>query len=637
MAQLEPLMQRNFLEYASYVVMDRAIPDIRDGLKPVQRRILHTLREMDDGRFHKVANVIGEAMKLHPHGDAPIRDALVVLANKGYFIERQGNFGNVLTGHPAAAARYIECRLTDLAREALFNKPLTRFTPSYDGRREEPVFLPAKLPVLLMLGPEGIAVGMATRILPHNLGELLAAQIGLLEGREGRVQPDFPQGGIMDVSEYDDGRGKVMLRARIARRGDKKVVISELPYSTTTESLIGSIEAAAQRGQVKIASLNDYTTDKVEIELALQRGVYADEVIPQLYAYTDCEVSISSNIVAICGGRPEEMTVTQVLAFLTDQLLQQVKAELEHDLARQQDKLHWLTLEQIFIENRVYKRIEKAKTDEEVRRQVWEGMQQHALFFVRPMVEEDVERLLQIRIRRISAYDIARNRADLKEARQAIKELERRLANLKQTTIDYLKGMHAKYAAAYPRRTEIKKFESVDRRDVARQDLRVSYDPESGFFGTKVRGAEHQVAMSEFDKVLVVTSDGTYRVMGPVDKVLLPGKVLHCGLFDPEQGERFTVVYRDRERIAWGKKVHIQSFIKDKVYDLVPVEGGRLDVLAPTLEPGPVHLAFVPAKRQRVAEATFDLDGLEVKGVAARGNRLAPKPVARVSLVGRRG
>jgi len=383
-------MQRNFLEYASYVVLDRAIPDVRDGLKPVQRRILHTLAEMNDGRFNKVANAIGETMKLHPHGDAAIRDALVVLANKQYFIERQGNFGNLLTGHPAAAARYIECRLTPLALETLFNKPLTEFVPSYDGRREEPVFLPAKLPVLLMLGPEGIAVGMATKILPHNMVELLEGQIKLLKGHECRLFPDFYQGGLMDVSEYDDGRGKVTLRARIEPRDDKKIVVTELPYSTTTESLINSIDAAAQKGQVKIASLNDYTTEKVEIEIGLPRGVHAAEVIPQLFAYTDCEISVSSNIVAVCEGRPQQMSVTEVLAFLTDQLLRQIKAELEYELGQQNDKLHWLTLEQIFIENRVYKRIEKAKTDKAVRSEVWDGMHEHAIFFVRKMVQDDI-------------------------------------------------------------------------------------------------------------------------------------------------------------------------------------------------------------------------------------------------------
>ena len=631
MTQLEPLMRRNFIEYASYVVLDRAIPDLRDGLKPVQRRILQTLFEMDDGRFHKVANAIGESMKLHPHGDAAIRDALVVLANKLYFIERQGNFGNLLTGHPAAAARYIECRLTPLAKETLFFPALTEVVPSYDGRKQEPVFLPAKLPVLLMLGTEGIAVGMATRILPHNLPELLKAQIDLLKGREVRLYPDFPQGGRVDVSEYDDGRGKVRVRAKIRPMGDKQVVITEVPYSVTTEGLIHSIESAAQKGQVKIASLSDYTTEQVEIEVLLPRGVYADEVIPQLYAYTDCEVSISSNLVTIRESRPDEMTVTQVLGFLTDQLLKQIEAELEHELRQLHDRLHWLTLEQIFIEHRVYKRIEKAKTAETVRQAVWDGMQEHALFFIRPMLNEDVERLLQIRIRRISAYDIARYRKDVAEIKQSIKVLERKLTQLEQTTVAYLEGIIEKYGREYPRRTLVETFESVDKREVARQDIRMTYDPESGFFGSKVKGSKHHMVVSEFDRVLIITGDGSYRIVGPVEKLLLPGKVLYCKPFDLEQGAWFTAVYRDAQRIAWGKKFQILKFIKDKTYPLVPGDGGRLDLLTTELKPGTVHLEFVPAKRQRVRQADFDLDELEVKGVGARGNRLSPKAVSRVT------
>src|SRR5262245_60023216 len=486
MAQLEPLMKQNFLEYASYVIMDRAIPELRDGLKPVQRRILHTLFEMSDGRFHKVANVIGETMKLHPHGDAAIGDALVVLAGKGYFLERQGNFGNILTGHPAAAPRYIECRLTALALETLFNRPLTQFVPSYDGRKDEPLFLPAKLPVLLMLGTEGIAVGMATRVLPHNMIELLRAQIEMLKGRETRVYPDFPQGGLMDVSEYDDGRGKVLVRAKIETRDEKRLVITELPFGTTTESVIASIEAAAQRGQVKIAALNDYTTDRGEIEIQLPRGIYADEVLPHLFAYPECQVRIASNIVAICDGRPQEMSVTTVLAYLTDQLLAQIKAELEYRLGELNDRRHWLTLEQIFIENKVYKRIEKAKTEEAVRKEVWDGMHEQALFFVRPMADDDVDRLLQIRIRRISAYDIAKNRTEIGEVQAQIKDCEKKLKNLKKTTIGYLEDLAEKYAEEFPRCTLIDTFESVDKKAVARANLKLSYDPDTGFFGTKV-------------------------------------------------------------------------------------------------------------------------------------------------------
>ena len=411
MTLLEPLMRRNFLEYASYVVVDRAIPELYDGCKPVQRRILHTLFSMDDGKFTKVANIIGDCMKLHPHGDVSIGDALVVLANKGratgnpdlgYFIEKQGNFGNIMTGDGAAASRYIECRLTPLAKETLFNPALTQFIPSYDGRREEPTCLPAKVPVILMLGTEGIAVGMATSILPHNFGELLQAQIKILKGEPYRsLRPDFATGGIMDASEYDDGRGRVKVRAKIEADGDKRVVITELPWGTTTETMMASIETAVEKGKLKISEILDKTREEVRIELNLPRGVSADEIIPQLYAFTNCELEVNANLVVIRERKPAELGVKEVLEECTTRLTAIIKAELEHQLLGLTDKQHWLTLEQLFIENRVYKKIENQTTEEGVNQAVWKGMEQFKELFIRDMVADDVERLLEIRIKRI--------------------------------------------------------------------------------------------------------------------------------------------------------------------------------------------------------------------------------------------
>jgi len=630
MATLEPLMERNFLEYASYVIVDRAIPDIRDGCKPVQRRILQTLFEMDDGKFHKVANVIGETMKLHPHGDASIGDALVVLANKEYFIERQGNFGNIITGHPAAAARYIECRLTELAKETLFNKALTEVQPSYDGRKNEPVFLPARLPVLLMLGTEGIAVGMSTRILPHNLPELLEAQIKILKYEPVELYPDFPTGGIVDITEYDEGRGKIRVRARIEADGDKRVVIHEIPYGTTTETLIASIESAAQKGKVKIAAINDFTTDHVEIEVQLPRGVYAEEVIPQLYAYSECEVSISSNMVIIKDRHPIEMSANEVLRYLTDRLRDQICAELELALKELRNEEHWLTLEQIFIEKRVYKRIEEARTEEMVTFEVHEGMKPYRKELKRALTDEDVRKLLDIRIRRISKYDINKNRKQLRDVADGIDEVNAKLGALTQTTIQYLQGVLAKYGASYPRRSEIAKFEVVDRKAVAQQNIKVSYDPETGFFGSDVKGAEHQMTLSEYDRVLAISDDGSFRIIGPEAKILFPGKLLYLAPFDQERGKVFTVVYRDADRIAFAKKVHIHKFIRDKEYELVKGKEGKVDLLLPGSTTDAVKLSFVPKKRQRVTEAEFDLGALELTGVTARGTRLAPKPIARI-------
>jgi topoisomerase-4 subunit A len=626
-------MKDHFVEYASYFILDRAIPDVRDGLKPVQRRILHTLFRMHDGRFHKVANVIGDTMKLHPHGDASIGDALVVLANKDYFIERQGNFGNLLTGHPAAAPRYIECRLAELALDTMFHPALTEMVPSYDGRNEEPVALPAKLPVVLITGAEGIAVGMSTKILPHNLPEIWKAQIAVLQKKKFKLHPDFPQGGLMDVSEYADGAGKVEVRAKIQARDRKTVVIRELPFGTTTEGLIASIEAAVQKGRVKISSIDDFTTDQVEIELTLARGSDAKEVIPQLYAYTDCQVTVSSNIVVIDDRKPVIMTVTEITKRLTEQLKDQLKRELEYDREQLVDRKHWLTLEQIFVEKRVYKQIEDKKTAELVRKAVWTGMKKHQKLFVRPMVEEDVTRLLELRIRRISAYDIARNRDELEEIEKKIKAIERKLKNMVKTTVDYLEGMIAKYGDRYPRRTKVTEIAEVDKKAVARANLKLSFDKKSGFFGTDVRGDEHKLTVSEFEHVLAIAKDGTYRIMNQPEKVYFTAPLIHTQIFDPDEGVEFKVVYRDKKRMAFAKWIKIEKFIRNREYRLIKDKGGRLDLLLPPGENGTVHLDFVPAKRQRLKEADFDLSQLEPTSPAARGTRMAPKPVAKVKLV----
>ena len=647
--QLEPLMRRNFLEYASYVIVDRAIPHLRDGCKPVQRRILHTLFTMDDGKFNKVANIIGECMKLHPHGDVSIGDALVVLANKGkalghdslgYFIERQGNFGNLLTGDGAAAARYIECRLTPLAKETLFNPALTTFMPSYDGRREEPEALPAKLPVVLLLGTEGIAVGMATTILPHNFGELVQAQIRILQAeRDGsdkaarlRLLPDFPQGGLMDAAEYADGRGRIKLRAKIEADGDKKVVIREIPFGTTTESLMTSIEEAVQKGKVKISEIVDRTGEAVEIELFLSRGTYPADIIPQLFAYTDCEVSVNSNLTVIRDGKPNETTVSDILRFCTEQLKQQIKAELEHELKGLIDKQHHLTLEQLFIENRVYKRIENATTEDGVRHAVHAGMEAFKVLFIRDLIDADVDRLLDIRIKRISQYDINKNRKDIDDIVRAIKECRARLKDLIGTVIAWLEMIHGKYAKLFPRRTKVREMEEIDKKAVANVNIKLSYDSETGFFGSSVKNADKELRCSEYDKIIAIMQNGAYRIMAPPDKTLLEGKLIYLDKFDPTKGLDLVIIYRDREKIPWAKKVHIQAFIHDKDYELIKERAGRIDYLS-TRTGGIATSHMIPAPRLRVLEETFDLGTLEECGLAARGSRIAERPTQKVAVV----
>ncbi len=631
MARLETMMREHFVEYASYFVLNRAIPELRDGLKPVQRRILHTLFQMNDGRFHKLANVIGESMKLHPHGDASISDALVVLANKGFFMETQGNFGNLLTGHPAAAARYIECRLSPLALETLFNESLTEMVPSYDGRTLEPVCLPAKLPVALMLGTEGIAVGMATKILPHNLKELWEAQVAILKKKKIELFPDFALGGQVDVSAYDDGRGKVEVRAKIETIDPKRVKITEIPHGTTTESLIASIEAAVQKDRVKLASIDDFTTDRAEIELTLSRGVRPVEVIPQLYAYTDCSVTVSSNITVIRDRKPVSMTVSEMLRELTGQLVEQLQAELEWERERFLDRQHWLTLEQIFIDKGVYKKLEKAETAEKVHKVVVAGMKKFEEHFIRPMVDDDVKRLLEIRIRRISAYDIERNREEIDEIISKIGAVDEKLANMKRTSIHYVESLLERYGDDFPRRTAITEIETVDKKAVARQNVKLSYDSDTGFFGSAVKGDLFRMSVSEYDVVLAIAADGSYRILPPVDKVFFGTKLLYCHPFDPDAGAEFTVVYRDAKRMCFGKRFRIQKFIRNKEYRLVKDEKGRVDLLLQEGESGSAKLTYVAQKRQRVKGSEYDLSQLEPTSPTARGARLAPKPVARVS------
>src|SRR5580704_6590846 len=370
---LHTRVDKGFLEYASYVIRDRAIPNLADGLKPVQRRILWALHEKDDGRFIKVANVVGHTMQYHPRGDASIVDALVVLANKRYLIEGQGNFGNILTADPAAAPRYIECRLTELARTELFNDEITDFIPSYDGRNKEPITLPSKLPITLMLGTEGIAVGLSARILPHNFPELLEAQIAILKKQPFKCLPDFPTGGLMDAREYADGKGSVKVRAKIKTKDESTVVIKEIPPTTTTDSLIGSIEDAAQKGKLKVRSVNDFTSEEVEIEIKAPQGVSADQLIDALYAFTDCEMSINSRIIVIKDNRPVEMTVSEVLRENTAKLVEDLKKELELKEHQLEEELHAKTLVRIFIENRIYKKIEQARTNEAVVKEIYDG------------------------------------------------------------------------------------------------------------------------------------------------------------------------------------------------------------------------------------------------------------------------
>jgi topoisomerase-4 subunit A len=519
-----------------------------------------------------------------------------------------------------------------MAKETLFNPALTQFIPSYDGRREEPTCLPAKVPVILMLGTEGIAVGMATSILPHNFGELLQAQIKILKGEPYRsLRPDFATGGIMDASEYDDGRGRVKVRAKIEADGDKRVVITELPWGTTTETMMASIETAVEKGKLKISEILDKTREEVRIELNLPRGVSADEIIPQLYAFTNCELEVNANLVVIRERKPAELGVKEVLEECTTRLTAIIKAELEHQLLGLTDKQHWLTLEQLFIENRVYKKIENQTTEEGVNQAVWKGMEQFKELFIRDMVADDVERLLEIRIKRISQYDIDKNRRDIDDIVRAIKEAKAKLKNLTGTTIAWLEYLHDKYAKHFPRRTRVKSMEEIDEKAVARANIKLGYDQETGFFGSAVRATDREIKVTEYDKVIAIMQNGVFKIMAPPEKTLLEGKLVYLDVFDPAKGLAITVVYRDKEKIPWAKKVVIQAFIHDKEYELIKERAGRIDYLS-TAQGGIVTAHMVPAPRLRITEESFDLATLEAGGTGSRGSRVAERATAKITV-----
>src|ERR1700736_799116 len=446
---LKDLVNDNFLQYASYVIRERAIPQLEDGLKPVQRRILHSLYEKDDGRFNKVANIVGHAMQYHPHGDASIEEALVNLTNKSYLIEGQGNFGNLLTGDPAAASRYIECRLTELARNEIFNPKLTTYIPSYDGRNREPSVLPSKLPLLLILGSEGIAVGLSTRILPHNFIELLKAQICILQKKRFKLLPDFQQGGLMDASEYNNGNGKIKLRAKIEKRESNKLIIREIPFSATTESVISSIEEAARKRKIKIRSISDFTAATVEILVNLSPGEDQEKAIAALYHFTQCEVTIHSNIVVIKGERPVQMDVEEVIRFNTEQLVSLLRKELELRQSELRDDLHWKSLIQIFIEHRIYKRIEECESYEAVQQAVLKGLHPFKNQLTREITLPEIEVLLGLQIKRISKFDLKKNEQEKLKIVQELKEVEKQLKDVTTFAIDYLHRLVAQYGKQF--------------------------------------------------------------------------------------------------------------------------------------------------------------------------------------------
>lgn len=623
MDDLKVQMKDHFIKYASYVILDRAIPNVVDGLKPVQRRILEILWRQNDEKLHKVTNIVGQTMQLHPHGDAPIYEALITLANKGFALDRQGNFGNIYTGDPSAAGRYIETRLSLLARETLFNPDITEKVPSYDGRNFEPITLPAKIPLLLLQGAEGIAVGMSTRILPHNFTELLEAEIACLEGRSFKIFPDFPTGGIMDKSDYQKGKGKIKLRAKIEIKDPKTLVIREICYGTTTESLIRSIDEAAKKGKIKIESINDYTARDVEIEVKLPRGRYAKEILDALYGFTECEVSLNSQAIVIKDDLPWETDVHEILSYNASKVVEFLKRELEIEQDRLLERIFYKTLERIFIENRLYKKIETVKTLEMIHETLETSFKPYHKKLLRAPTQEDREKILQIPIRRISQFDIDQNKKEISLFEESLTAVEKHLKNIKKYAIDYLKGLIAKFGKDFPRKTKIKAIEEIDIKAIETKEIKVGFDLETGFIGTKV-SSDTQIECTNFDKILVLHKDGTYRVTNIPEKQFF-NQLARVGVADKKT--EIFVSYTDDKGHLWAKRFIVDKFILDKTYRFLP-EGCELQSISTDVEAA-IEPHFATASKKGKKQ-TFAHKGIPLKGAHTRGIQIFTQKVKKV-------
>ena len=657
---MRDLFDFNFRQYSAYVICSRAIPALEDGLKPVQRRIMHSLWEKDDGRYTKVANIVGHAMQYHPHGDASIGDALCVLANKlwgkglGYLIDGQGNYGSLLTGMPHAATRYIECRLTELARKEVFNKKTTSYVPNYDGRKEEPVYLPSKLPLLLMLGADGIAVGLSTAILPHNFTELLEAEIAILQKKPFQVYPDFQLGGVMDVSDYQDGLGKVKIRAKIEKEG-KGLVITELPWGETTDSIAESIEEAIKKKKVGVRKLHDLTSDTVRIELELATGENPDKAITALYAFTNCEKSLSSRPIVLDAGRPKLMSVSEILKRNVDRLLELTKREQEIRLGELDDLYHARTLDRIFIEERIYKRIESEKTYEGVKATIREGFKPYLKELRHPVIsDEDIERLLKIPIRRISQFDINKNREEIEGILKEEAQVKDNLAHLRAFVTKYLKGLIKEYGKKYPRYTKIESgaFKQVDVRAITASELSIKWDKENNYVGSGLRNGDELFKCSSLDELILIWKSGKFRKVQPEDKIFVDKDLLAVFRYNQEKDREsldFTCVYEEGSYgFSYIKRFRFGGLIRNKDYWLAPEKPKSKILLLQKGCPETLYVKFKPAKGQKTHQQHFlpkelvsrvnretgkneKQEVVPIRSATTKGKQLTTKPIAKVS------
>ena len=630
MRYLKPLMKQNFLEYASYVIRDRAIPDIEDGLKPVQRRILHTMKEVDDGKFCKVANIVGDTMKLHPHGDASIGSALVVMANKEYFIDKQGNFGNALTGDPASAPRYIEARLTPLAKETLFNSELTEYTDSYDGRNKEPVVLPCKLPVSLLFGAEGIAVGMSTRILPHNFNEVIDAQIAFLKNQPFKLLPDFLSGGILDVGQYEEGNGKVLVRARIDVTDDKILTVRELPFGVTTESLIQSVQDAANKGKLKLSSIDDFTAESVEIELKAARGMDTEKLLKLLYAFTQCQVSISVNLLLIQANQPAQLTVSEVLRHSTLRLKDLLKQELLLSLEQTRRKWHMRRMEMYFIGEKIYQKLEACDSYEEALDVVRKAVLHIESVLPFPVEQDDIEKLLTLQIKRISRYDQKESQKELDKLKVTIGSLNKSLKDITRYTISYLDKIKDKYGEDFPRRTKVQSFDEIRVQDVAEKQ-KVGWDRKEGFLGLNVKSGSTSFYCSAYDKIVVIRKDGSYQVIRVPEKQFVGKDAISVEKLNQKTVHN-VIYWEGASKVCYAKRFRVEKFILDREYNLFPKKKGAKILHLSQGEGIRLEVSFVPTPRIRKSSDTYNLDDLGIKGIQARGNKVSSKSVQKVKV-----
>lgn len=628
-----------FLDYASYVILERAIPSIFDGLKPVQRRILHSMRELEDGRYNKVANIVGNTMKYHPHGDMAITDAMVQIGQKELLIDTQGNWGNVLTGDGAAAARYIEARLTPFALEVVFNPKTTHWLPSYDGRNKEPDNLPVKFPLLLTQGVEGIAVGLSTKILPHNFNEVIDASINYLRGKRFVLYPDFLTGGYIDITDYNDGQrgGKIRVRAKIQQEDKLTLKITEIPFGTTTGSLIDSILKANDKGKIKIKKIEDNTSEFVEILVHLAPGVSPDKMIDALYAFTDCEISISPNACVINVNRPEFLNVSEILRRNTDHTVELLKRELEIELDELQEQWHFSSLERIFIENRIYHDIEEEETWEGVIKAIDKGLKPFTGHLLREVTEEDIVRLTEIRIKRISKFDLDKAQQFIESLEDKIEKVKFHLANLIDYAVDYFKNLKTKYGKGRERKTEIRVFDNIDATKVAVANVRFYADKAEGFIGTSLRKDEFLFECSDIDDIIVFRSDGVMMV-SKVDAKTFVGKgIIHVGVWQKNDKRTiYNLIYRDgKNGPSYMKRFAVTGITRDREYDLTNgTKGSELLYFSanPNGEAEVVQVLLKPNQRLKKLKLDVDFSELAVKGRASKGNLVTKYPVKKVEL-----